>query len=143
MGIANDMQMIEDRFHLLMGAAKLRLGANNLEMWENHCSASPWLVLDRLASIPDDREAVEWLLMGSRPHEIMCVVLGYDKLLHCRDDSVTDLDEKTTRFAETIAAAVGLSEAFSILAMYWFNIPIGYWRTVATTTTSDTRRVAG
>jgi hypothetical protein len=128
MGNVELVGALERRFGLLIKTAELRLSANNLEMWENHEAAIPWTVLDTLAAYLDDTTAVHWLLTNSRAQDMLCVVMGFGRLIHCLEQE----DAKAAKFAEAALESQLLGESFRLFALYWFSLPVDYWRTTDT-----------
>lgn len=121
MGDANLSTRLSRRYGPLMMAATSRVSANNLEMWEHLCNSVPWTVLDRLALCGDDAAAADWLLTRSRTQEMMCVVLGFQKL-------IDQADAKAARFAQAAVDAASFKEAMVVFCLYWFGLPLGYSR---------------
>ena len=111
------------RFGLLMQAAAYRLSVINPDMWEHETDSVPWTNLDSLCVLPEDSQAVNWLLSETRPQDILCIVMGHRKL-------VSHLAEGGGAKAELYAAAVmdtnSLGKAFRIFALYWLNLPLDY-----------------
>jgi hypothetical protein len=123
MGNVDAGEGLEERFTAIMSAAQLRLSANNLEMWENHSSTIPWYVLDKLTSFTDDAGAAEWLLTRARAQDMLCVVMGYEKMLRRARRG----EEAAVIRARSVLDTTDLGQAFRIFALYWFNLPSGHW----------------
>lgn len=117
------LEGVERRLGPLMSVAQLRLSAGNPEMFEESPHAVPWDALRNLAACPSDDAAAEWLLVHARPQEMMCVVMGYDRMVnHLRKQ-----DAAAMAVAAEVVEAVCLAETFELLAHYWYGLPLRYW----------------
>ena len=121
---------LEGRFGGLMQAAMWRISAHNPEMWEAREAREtqeeqvPWLVLDRLASCVDDMQAADWLLASARTQDMMGVVLGFEKLQR----QLAQQDRAAHHFAVCALKAGFLAEAMRAFFLFWFGLPLDYWR---------------
>ena len=123
MSVAEIKAALDGRFDLLMQAAAYRLSVINPEMWEHETDSVPWANLDSLCVLPDDTQAVGWLLNETRPQDILCIVMGHRKLM----SHLTGSDSaKTELYAGEVLSAMSFGKAFRVFALYWLNLPLDY-----------------
>jgi hypothetical protein len=123
MSVAEVRTAVEERFELLMQAAAYRLSVINPEMWEHETDSVPWTSLDSLCVLPDDTQAVGWLLNETRPQNILCIVMGHRKLMSHLEGSDSI---KAELYADEVLKSKSLGKIYRIFALYWLDLPLDY-----------------
>lgn len=123
MSVAEIKTALDVRFDLLMQAAAYRLSVINPDMWEHETNSVPWTNLDSLCVLPEDTQAVGWLLNETRPQDILCIVMGHRKLI----SNLTGSDSaKAELYAGEVLNAKSLGKVFRVFALFWLNLPLDY-----------------
>lgn len=123
MSVTETNAALDGRFGLLMQAAAYRLSVINPAMWEHATDSVPWTNLDSLCVLPEDTQAVGWLLSETRPQDILSIVMGHRKLISHLMDSDS---AKAELYAGEVLKATTLGKAFRIFALYWLSLPLDY-----------------
>ena len=123
MSITEMSEEMDRRFGLLMQAAAYRLSVINPDMWEHETDSVPWTNLDSLSVLPEDSQAVSWLLSETRPQDIFCIIMGHRKLTsHLAGED----NAKARYYATAVLEANSLGKSFRIFALYWLSLPLDY-----------------